>query len=437
MAKRSFILSCLLASSLFLFSQSTTGFAPGKGVEIYYEIYGAGEPMVIINGGPGFNSQGFQPLAEKLSARYQVILYDQRGTGRSKMDDISAENMTMELMAEDLEALRRHLGFQEWVVLGHSFGGIMGNYYISKYPAAVKAMIASASGGIDLGLLDDFDITRQMTDTQRDSFLYWNERLLSGDTAQLVQKKRRAFMATAYIYNDDYAPQIAERLGQSNMYINQLIWQDLRSINYNTKADAAKFQKPILIIQGREDVISPKLGEAAHDAFPKSQLVMMPKCGHYGWLDQPELYFGSIHSFMDDLNATDEKDISTVLTNYVRAIYEADSNLVYSVTDTTLQKSGHYYAEKPGKWRYLNMTFEQLVQTADRYNRNGHLPADAPLEVEVFDISSQTASAKVSAVWGFDYVLLSQDKWGQWTMDKVLWQSYDPDTQQALRAQTH
>ncbi len=78
------------------------------------------------------------------------------------------------------------------------------------------------------------------------------------------------------------------------------------------------------------------------------------------------------------------------------------------------------------------MTFGQLVQTADRYNRRGQIPEGAPNHVEVFDISSQTASAKVSAIWGFDYVLLSQDEWGKWRMDKVLWQSYSTEAQRAM-----
>ena len=304
-AKRSFVFSLFLFSGLLLSAQSKTGFAPSKGVDLYYEIYGSGEPMVIINGGPGFNSKGFQALAESLSEDYQAILYDQRGTGSSKMENITADNMTMDLMAADLEALRIHLGYKEWTVLGHSFGGILGNYYLSKHPEAVKAFIASASGGVDLGLLDNFDITERLTDTQRDSFLYWTERLQSGDTTQFAQQQRRSYMAYAYVYNDAYAAQVAKRLGQSNMYINQLIWQDLQEINYNVKKAAGEFRKPVLIIQGKQDVIVPEIGEVAHRAFPNSTFVLMPECGHYGWLDQPSLYFGAINTFMDGVISTD------------------------------------------------------------------------------------------------------------------------------------
>ncbi|MEQ8706793.1 MAG: alpha/beta hydrolase [Phaeodactylibacter sp.] len=435
MAKRSFLLCLSLLPCLILFAQTKTGFAPAGGVDIYYELYGGGAPVVIINGGPGLNSNGFQDLALSLSERYQVILYDQRGTGQSNMKEVSPENITMDLMAADLEALRKHLGYQEWTVLGHSFGGILGNYYTAKYPAAVRAMIASASGGIDLGLLTNYDITRQMTEVQRDSFMYWTAQLSSGDTSERVREKRLAFMATAYLYDDRYAPKVAERLGQSNRQINQLIWQNLQRIQYDVREAATAFQKPVLIIQGEQDVILPQTGKAARDAFPNSTWVLMPECGHYGWIDQPALYFKSIHAFMDALPAADEKAIREVLNNYVHSIYKVDSSLVYAVTDTTLQKSGHYYSDKSGAWSYSDMTFQQLVYTAARYNLKGHIPNNAPVQVEIFDIGSQTASAKVSAIWGFDYVLLSQDARGKWRMDKVLWQSYSTETRRALQEQ--
>ncbi len=433
MDKRFLFLALLLCSSHFTFSQAATGLAPAEGVSLYYEIYGEGQPMVIINGGPGFNCNGFQGLAKRLAKEYQVILYDQRGTGRSIVEQIDSARMTMDLMVADLEALRKHLGFQEWTVLGHSFGGILGNYYAAQHPAALKALIASASGGIDLGLLRSFDITQRMTGVQRDSFRYWRAQVNAGDTSAWADARRRAFMATAYVYDDAYAPRIAERLGQGNPEINQLIWQDLHRIGYDVQAAARTFEKPVLIIQGEQDVISLQIAEKAHEAYPNSRLEILPECGYYGWLDQPERYFGALADFMQRAAVEDEQRIRQVLEKYVRSIYEADTTLVYEVADGQLQKSGHYYATGSGQWGYSDMSFPQLVRTAARYNWQGNLPANAPLEIEVFDIGSRTASAKVAAIWGYDYVLLSQNDKGRWRMDKVLWQSYSPEAQQANR----
>src|SRR5678810_1381276 len=84
------------------------GFAESNGVKIYYRTFGTGTPILIINGGPGLNSDGFVDLAKTLSAQNQTIVYDQRGTGKSVMQ-IDASSITMELMIDDIENLRKEL----------------------------------------------------------------------------------------------------------------------------------------------------------------------------------------------------------------------------------------------------------------------------------------------------------------------------------------
>lgn len=288
---------------LFLFSFFTEtwaqdeGFAPSEDVDIYYRIYGSGYPLLIINGGPGFSSEGFDGLAEKLAEEYRVILYDQRGTGKSRMETINSFDMTMDLMIKDLEALRRHLAIDEWIILGHSFGGVLANYYAANHPGNVSGLIASSSGGVDLGLLEYFDITQQLSPVERDSLSYWTARINDGDTTQYADRKHRDFRAAAYVYQDDHIPEIAERLSKVDFRINGLIWRDLRRIGYDVSDKFSDFTKPVLIIQGREDILQERTAREAADAFPNAELVLLERCGHYGWLDRPDRYFNEIFSF--------------------------------------------------------------------------------------------------------------------------------------------
>ena len=71
----------------------TEGYADCRSVKLHYTVFGKGYPLVIINGGPGMNSEGFAGVARQLSVNNgnQVIIYDQRGTGRSKMDRIDQQ----------------------------------------------------------------------------------------------------------------------------------------------------------------------------------------------------------------------------------------------------------------------------------------------------------------------------------------------------------
>lgn len=108
--------------------------------ELYYETYGSaqGLPAVFLHGGPGAgcypnHARFFDP------ARYQVVLLDQRGCGRSRPRGRLQDNHTEALVA-DLELLRAHLGLAAWVVLGGSWGSTLALAYAQRHPGRVLGM---------------------------------------------------------------------------------------------------------------------------------------------------------------------------------------------------------------------------------------------------------------------------------------------------------
>lgn len=265
---------------------------------IYFKTFGEGVPILIINGGPGMNSEGFSPLAEKLSDANMTIIYDQRGTGKSTLSQLNSSTITMELMVKDIEAIREHLDIDQWIVLGHSFGGIMASYYTSKHPDKTKGLILSSSGGLDLELLQTLNIPGRLSQTQQDSLNYWTRQIQRGDTSYFAQLKRGTYLAPAYLYQKKYVPAIAERLTQGNMTINGLVFRDLRRIGYDVKDELRNYDKLVLIIQGAHDIIPVEISETAHSVFPNSELIILQKSSHYGWLEEEKLYLKAIEDFL-------------------------------------------------------------------------------------------------------------------------------------------
>jgi proline iminopeptidase len=274
-----------------------------EGSKIYYQTFGKGVPLLIINGGPGMSSEGFVSLAKKLAENNQTIIYDQRGTGYSVVNEINSNTITMDLMVSDMEELRKYLGIRNWIVMGHSFGGILAYYYTSLHPDKVIGLIQSSSAGMDLGLLSTLDITGGLTDTERDSLAFYNEKISNGDTSYETRLKRGKFLAPAYLYNRENIPVIAERLTQGNSRINGIVWRDLQRIGYDTKETLKDFEKPVLIIHCKQDVAGTGVAVTAHDILPGSKLVILDRCKHYGWLDRPEAYFNELREFLNDLNS--------------------------------------------------------------------------------------------------------------------------------------
>jgi len=297
--KNAIIFFLTLSLSVQLSAQKD-GFAESNGLKIYYRTFGTGTPILIINGGPGLNSDGFVELAKTLSVRNQTIIYDQRGTGKSVMQEIDASTITMQLMIDDIENLRKHLKIERWIILGHSFGGMLASYYATIHPERIISMILSSSGGIDLDLLSyvSKNINARLTPQQSDSADYWSQKINGGDTSSFARKERARALANAYVYDKKYAPQIAERLTHSNLNINNLVWQGMQRIHFNCAPKLSAFDKPVLIIQGRQDIIEERTSQKAKKILQNSKLVILDHCVHYGWLDNRVAYLSEVENFV-------------------------------------------------------------------------------------------------------------------------------------------
>ena len=266
---------------------------------IAYKTFGKGFPVLIINGGPGIGSDGFSSLAEVLSVNNQTIIYDQRGTGRSQIDEINASSMSMDHLLTDIESLRKHLGFDEWIVLGHSFGGMLAYAYAAEYPERVTGMIQSHSGGLDLDIRNAYDVMSRLSDTERDSLTHYSVKIRMGDDSPETSLRRATILASAYLFDKSFAPQVASRLSSTDMRINSLIWNELESIDFNTSEEMRNFEKPVLILTGEDEVAPVFLAEKAHSILPNSELVIMERCGHYGWLERPDIYLIKVNEFLN------------------------------------------------------------------------------------------------------------------------------------------
>src|SRR6478736_461530 len=267
---------------------------------IYYKTFGAGEPLLIVNGGPGMNSEGFEGLARTLSKNNLTIIYDQRGTGKSVILKPDASNITMKLMMDDMESLRKHLNIEKWSILGHSFGGMITSYYATQYPDRIEKIILSSSGGVDLGLFSDGGalINSRLSKSELDSMNYWSEKIAAGDKSYRAMMGRARNLAPAYVYDRKNIPVIAERLTQGNSTVNQLMWENLQAIKFDCSEQLKSFKQPVLIIQGKQDILKPEVAEKSHQAFKNSKLVWLDHCGHYGWLDNEDVYFKEIAQFL-------------------------------------------------------------------------------------------------------------------------------------------
>jgi hypothetical protein len=117
----------------------------------------------------------------------------------------------------------------------------------------------------------------------------------------------------------------------------------------------------------------------------------------------------------------DSAAVHAAVLDYVEALYDVAPDRVRRSVSPSMAKYG-YFADSAGAYRGMAMSYDQLVALAARYNVNGQVPKGAPKRVTVYDVQDQTASAKLVAHWGTDYLLLAKQD-GRWVITHVLWQS--------------
>jgi len=126
--------------------------------------------------------------------------------------------------------------------------------------------------------------------------------------------------------------------------------------------------------------------------------------------------------------ANGREAVAQAVYDYVDALYQVDPSRVARSVHPQLTKVGFYKSRGERTYTQAQMTYGELEALAGRWNRAGRVnPQTAPRQVVVLDVLDQTASAKLVADWGVDYLHLARFD-GRWKIVNVMWQSPPPTT---------
>ncbi len=123
----------------------------------------------------------------------------------------------------------------------------------------------------------------------------------------------------------------------------------------------------------------------------------------------------------------DREAVRQAVLDYVEGIYNVQPERIERSVSPNLAKIGFYRPPAETSYRApRSMAFQQLVEIARNFNKEGKLRKDAPKEIEIYDVMDQTATVKLTADWGIDYMHLAKID-GKWMIVNVLWQSHPPN----------
>ncbi|WP_395066274.1 alpha/beta fold hydrolase [Flavobacterium sp.] len=233
--------------------------------KIYYEIYGKGEPFVLLHGGINGSTYEMKSFIDSLSKKYQVIAISTRGHGKSEIGTI---DHTYKQKANDALAVINKVTKDSVIVLGFSDGGYTGYQLASLFPQKVKKMIIIGAAQHSLGTPKiNFNVAQAM---QMDS-LYWKQQL-----SIMPEPKRLQEMFDKVI--DEY---------NNHLVVDKNVLETIKC--------------PVLLMAGDHDFyVTIDNISNAYKMIPKAQLSIIPNSGHTAFIQKFDVVWTAVNSFLNE-----------------------------------------------------------------------------------------------------------------------------------------
>lgn len=312
---KNFLLCVFLSFSMIFAQPFPDSHTDGK----YYEVneaklwvvsFGEGEPLFFIAGGPGGSHYGLRSF-DSLSTTNTLVYYDAFGRGKSDTSKNVSE-YCLERDIEDLEELRKVMGFEKISILGHSYGGVVAQGYAIRYPNSVSHLILANSFHSFIMWQANDDNSNHEIKTNFPEV--WDELMEIREKGAISSDKvhyeiyRKVPYGFLYAYNPDnfvnrgrkpYPNSFNKRLyyqmvGKDGDFI---VGSDIG--NFDFRKELKNLTMPILIIAGRYDRVAvPSMMVKYKDYCPQAEFVIFEKSGHNPQVEEPSKEFALIRKFL-------------------------------------------------------------------------------------------------------------------------------------------
>lgn len=257
-----------------------------NGIDIYYEIYGDGEPLVLIEG-LGYSTWMWYKQIDELSKAFKVIVFDNRGVGKTDKPDV---DYSIEMFADDTAGLLQGLGIEKAHVLGVSMGGFIAQEFAIKYPDMVNKLILCSTS---FGGANSIPIPQETL----------NIMLKGGGKYESVEEIKEA-IGTALNKGtlnekEDVLVKIMEEKVKDPQPKYAYQRQLMAGASFNAEDRINKIKAETLILAGKGDRVVPyENAKLLYERIPCSKLEIIDEAGHVFFMERPEIVNQIIIDFL-------------------------------------------------------------------------------------------------------------------------------------------
>jgi pimeloyl-ACP methyl ester carboxylesterase len=254
-------------------------------IEMYYEIHGEGEPLVLIMG-LRRNLEWWYRQIPALSKHFRVIAFDNRGAGRTDQPEM---DYSIRLFADDTAGLMEALGFADAHILGISMGGYIAQELAINHPGKVRRLILGCTG---------CGGERAVHMTQERMVKFVANKGLTPE--QILRKDMELYFSDRYI--EENRDEIEEFIALSFRYYQppEAFFRQFAACQAHDTADRMeRISAPTLIIAGEDDpLVPPENSRILKELMPEAELIFLPGCRHCFFIEKADAFNDKVIAFL-------------------------------------------------------------------------------------------------------------------------------------------
>lgn len=271
--------------------------------ELFYQTVGAGEPVVVVHGGPGLDHSYLRPWFGPLAETHQVVFYDQRGLGASRAV-VNAASLSMERYLTDIDRIRERVAQREQItLLAHSWGAIPALLYAMERPERLRALILVAPVEPGSRFREQTDANQLARRDSADLAAIDSIRATAGFADRDAEAISRVFFhifrgtfADAGVADSLLRVSLHERTARQGQLVASLLMAPLQGLDFWDSLGG--IDVPVLIVHGAQDPIPIEMVQEMNEALPDSRLIRVDGSGHFPFVEQPAMFWAGVRGFL-------------------------------------------------------------------------------------------------------------------------------------------
>jgi len=285
-----------------------------NGIDIYYEIHGSGEPLLLIEG-LGYSSWMWYKQIPALSRKYQVVLFDNRGAGNTDKPD---SEYTIEIMADDAAGLLRTLGTGPVHVLGISLGGFIAQELALRHPDLVRSLVLvstnSGRGSRAIKNSPHLNGLLKLWGILPGSFEMTGKASTPLGIEYGLKKEDKIRYGLSLAFTPEYYkshPDVIERIVRWRMESPQPGYAWARQFAAGSKFDssgrAEGINAPALVLNGSQDrIVTPGSARELAETIPGARYEEVEGTGHLLFIEKADEFNERVIGFLDEVGKNEK-----------------------------------------------------------------------------------------------------------------------------------